>query len=108
MDEKEIRRIVHEYHQHNTQQVVNLLLADFDLRNLASVLDAETAKIYQRIIPRHAELCRIDQERGLIDKERCELAVGYAALYPTFGDDGIVRVAATWLATKPYRQARGS
>lgn len=51
---------------------------------------------------------RETQRRGLNAAERAELAVGYTSLYTTFGDEGIVKVAASWLATREERQARGS
>ena len=60
------------------------------------------------VLPRHVELVELDQLRGLSPTERAELAVGYASLYPTYGDEGVVQVAAVWILTKPTRQARGS
>ena len=71
-------------------------------------MDPETAEIYRLVLPRHAELVELDQARGLNPAEQAELAVGYASLYPTFGDEGIVQVAAAWIATRQARQARGN
>lgn len=95
-------------HKGNTEKVVKLIMRDAHLTHLNTVLDPETAKVYRRVLPRHAELCELDQHRELNEAERAELAVGYASLYATFGDDGIVKVAASWLAMRPQRQARGS
>lgn len=102
------RNKVAEIHKVNTNKVVELILRDGDLTRLDTVLDPEVAEVYRRILPRHAELCELDQERGLNETERAELAVGYASLYPTFGHEGVVKVAASWLATRPVRQARTS
>ncbi|MFH0749477.1 MAG: hypothetical protein V1917_01005 [Candidatus Gottesmanbacteria bacterium] len=102
------KRAVDRIHKTNTQRVSYLLNRDLDLNNLSTVLDSDVAAIYQRLIPRHAELCEINQERKLDDSERAELAVSYASLYPTFGDEGIILLAATWIATRPNRQARYS
>ena len=106
--EDEARRKADEVHQQNTQRVVELVNKDKDLRNLDKVLDPQTAEIYRRVLPRHVELAELDQSRGLNSNEKAELAVGYASLYPTFGDEGIVQVAAAWIATRQARQARGN
>lgn len=100
--------LVKRHQEDNTKKVVELLATDTDLRHLDKVLDKETADIYRRVLPRHAELCELDQRRGLNKIEKAELAVTYGSLYPTFGDSGVVEVAAAWLATRPQRQARGS
>ena len=102
------KRVVDKIHKANTQRVSDLLNRDLDLNNLSTVLDPDVAAIYQRLIPRHANLCEINQKRKLEDSERAELAVCYASLYPTFGDEGIILLAATWIATRPNRQARYS
>jgi hypothetical protein len=106
IDREAIRRKAAEIHKENTRKVAELLQKDYDLHNLHTVLDAETADVYRTVLPRYAELCALDQQRGLTDVERAELAVKYASLYPAFGDEGTVFLAATWLATKPVRQAR--
>lgn len=106
--EDEARRKAAEIHRQYTQKAVDLILKDGDLTRLNSILDPTTAEVYRRALPKHAELCKLDQTRGLNDTERADLAVTYASLYPTFGDEGIVKVAAAWLATKPIRQARGN
>lgn len=106
--EDEVRRRAEEIHRQNTQKVVELVNKDKDLRNLHQVLDPQTAEIYRRVLPRHAELAELDQSRGLNPAEQAELAVGYASLYPTFGDEGIMQVAAAWISTRPDRQARGN
>jgi hypothetical protein len=95
-------------HKQNTENVLKLLRDEFDLTKLDKILDPGTAEIYKRLIPRHAELAELDQKRGLNDVERAELAVSYASLYPTFGDEGIIQIAALWIGTRPKRQARGS
>lgn len=106
MNYEALRKQVVEVHQHNTQKVVELLRHDFDLSRLGTILDPEVTEIYQRLIPRHAQLCEINQKRRLTETERCDLAVSYASLYPTFGHKGIVIVAAHWLANRPNRQSR--
>ena len=106
--EDEARRKAAEIHQRNTKRVVELINQDGDLRNLDRILDPQTAEVYRRVLPRHVELVELDQLRGLSPTERAELAVGYASLYPTYGDEGVVQVAAVWILTKPTRQARGS
>lgn len=105
---REMRKMANMHHRKNTFAALKLLEEDADLRRLHSVIDPSTAELYRRILPRHAELCEISERRKLSDIERCDLAIGYASLYPTFGDEGIVALAATWLATKPIRQARYS
>lgn len=95
-------------HKANTDKVVGLIMREADLTRLDTVLDPQTAEVYRSVLPRHARLCELDQSRGLNEAERAELAVSYASLYPTFGDEGIVQVAAAWLATKPTRQARST
>ncbi len=105
----EIRRMANERHRKNTLAALQLLEEDADLSRLHTVIDHPTVvEIYRRILPRHAELCEIRERRKLTDTERGQLAIGYGSLYPTFGDEGIVALAATWLATKPIRQARYS
>lgn len=106
--EEEVRRKAAEIHQHSTKTVVELMRRDCDLHNLYTVLDPEIAEVYRRILPRHAQLCELDQLRGFNAEEKAELAVSYASLYPTFGDEGIVQVTAMWLATRPIRQARNN
>ena len=101
-----IRKELADRRQENTQKVTELLHRDFDLSHLGTVLDPEVAGIYQRIIPRHAQLCELNQTRKLSELERCDLAVSYASLYPTFGHEGIVIVAAHWLANRPNHQSR--
>jgi hypothetical protein len=106
IDKDAIHEKAGEIHKKNTAKVLELLEKDYDLYNLHTVLDSETAEIYQRVLPRYAQLCEINHQRPLTDVERGELAVGYASLYATFGDEGTLLIAATWLATKPIRQAR--
>lgn len=106
MNYEALRKQVVEVHQHNTQKVVELLRRDFDLSRLGTILDPEVTEIYQRLIPRHAQLCEINQTRPLTEIERCDLAVSYASLYPTFGHKGIALVANQWLANHPLRQSR--
>lgn len=106
MNYEVLRKQVAENHQSNTQRVVALLQHDFDLSHLETILDSRVAEIYQRLIPRHAQLCEINQARPLTEIERCDLAVSYASLYPTFGHEGIVVIAARWIATRPNRQSR--
>lgn len=106
MNYEVLRKYDTEIHQANTQKVVELLLRDFDLSHLGTIFDPEVTEIYQRQIPRHAQLCEINQKRRLTETERCDLAVSYASLYPTFGHKGIVIVAAHWLANRPNRQSR--
>lgn len=60
---------------------------------------------YRNLVRGHARVCAINPQ-DLSDVDRCEMAVTYAALYPTFGDEGIVKVAAAWIAAEPLRQAR--
>lgn len=105
---RNIKRMANERHQKNTLAALQLLQEDADLSRLHMIIDPSVAEIYRRILPRHAELCEIRQRRKLTEIERCQLAIGYGSLYPTFGDEGIVALAATWLATKPTRQARFS
>lgn len=106
MNYEALRKQVVEVHQHNTQKVVELLRHDFDLSRLGTILDPEVTEIYQRLIPRHAQLCEINRKRPLTEIECCDLAVSYASLYPTFGHEGIVLVANQWLANRPNRQSR--
>lgn len=106
MNYESLRIQVAEIHLANTQKVLELLNQDSDLSRLDTILDPEVAEIYQRLIPRHAELCEINQTRPLTEAERCDLAVSYGSLYPTFGHEGIVIVAAHWLANRPNRQSR--
>jgi hypothetical protein len=108
IDLESIHRRADEYHQGNTKRVLELLQRDFDLRDLESVFNPEVAGVYRTVLPRYATLCETNQSRPLNDGERGLLAVSYASLYASFGDEGTVVLAATWLATKPYRQARGS
>jgi|GEM_PF-4181375 len=105
---REIRRMANERHRENTLAALRLLQEDADLSRLHTVIEPTVAEIYRRVLPRHAELCEIRERRKLTDLERCQPAIGYGSLYPTFGDEGIVALAATWLATKPIRQARYS
>lgn len=106
MNYESLRRQVAEVHQLNTQKVSQLLDRDFDLSHLDTIIDPEVAEIYQRLIPRHAQLCEINQTRPLTEIERCDLAVSYGSLYPTFGHEGIVVIAARWIASRPNRQSR--
>jgi hypothetical protein len=106
MDIERIRGKMEKIHTANTKQVSALITRDFDLSHLNTILDPEVAEIYRRLIPRHAELCELNQTRKLTELERCDLAVSYASLYPTFGHEGIVVVAAHYLASRPNRQAR--
>jgi hypothetical protein len=108
IDYENIRRRADEYHQGNTKRVLGLLLRDLDLRNLESVFRPELAKLYRTVLPRYATLCETNQFRPLNDRERGLLAVSYASLHASFGDEGTVVLAALWLATKPYRQAWGN
>ena len=108
IDHESIHKRAEAYHQDNTKKVLELLERDFDLHNLDSVFYTDLAEIYRKVLPRYAKLCEINGSRPLDDTERAELAVHYASLYATFGDDGTTTLAAMWLATKPYRQARGS
>ena len=108
IDHEDIRRRANEYHRGNTQRVLGLLHRDFDLRNLESVFGKDAAKVYRTVLPRYANLCEINQSRPLDDGERGLLAVSYASLCASFGDEGTVALGAAWLATKPYRQAQGS
>lgn len=103
---EEIREVADKVHRENTEKVFELIIKEAHLTNLDKILDPDLAKLYQRILPRYAKLCKLDQQRGLDDTERAELAVNYASLYPTFGDDGIVKIAAAWLVTQSIRQAR--
>lgn len=105
---RDIKRNTNEFYQKNTRAALKLLEKDADLSRLHTIIDPSVAEIYQRILPRHAELCEINKRRKLTEIERCQLAIGYGSLYPTFGDEGIVILAATWLATKHIRQARYS
>jgi len=103
-----LKERVAEIHRGNTKKVVNLINRDFYLSNLDTIFDQQIAEIYRKVIPRHSELCELDQSRGLTDVERCELAVGYASMYPTFGHEGIIVVSATYLANRSNRQAKSS
>lgn len=101
-----IRKELTDRRRENTQMVVELLRRDFDLSQLETIFSPTIAEIYQRQIPRYAQLCEIDQTRSLTEIERCDLAVSYASLYYTFGHEGIVIVSAHYLATRPHRQSR--
>lgn len=106
MNYEALRKQVGENHKYNTQKVSELLSRDFDLSHLETILDPVVTEIYQRLIPRHAQLCEINQTRPLTEIERCDLAVSYGSLYPTFGHEGIIIVAAHYLANRPNRQSR--
>ena len=107
MDRAEIHRQAEVYHQSNTQKVMDLLKHDYDLRNLDTVFDQQLSDVYRTVLPRYARLCEMNQTRALDEAERGLLAVSYASLYASFGDEGTVLLGAAWLATKPYRMARG-
>lgn len=108
MNYEVLRKQVAEIHQTNTQKVLELLNKDFDLSHLNTIIDPVTAEIYQRLIPQHAQLCEANQNRPLTEIERCDLAVSYGSLYPTFGHEGIITITAHYLATRPDRQAKNS
>ncbi|MCX6793581.1 MAG: hypothetical protein NTY06_00565 [Candidatus Gottesmanbacteria bacterium] len=108
VDLESIHRRADEYHKGNTKRVLELLQRDFDLRDLESVFNPVVAGVYRTVLPRYATLCETNQSRSLDDAERALFAVSYASLHASFGDEGTVFLAAAWLATKPYRQARGS
>jgi hypothetical protein len=108
VDLERIHRRADELHKGNTKRVLELLERDLDLRNLESVFYTDLAEIYRNVLPRYATLCETNGFRPLNDAERAELAVHYASLYASFGDEGTVTLAAMWLATKPYRQAQGN
>lgn len=108
IDKEHIRITAHVIHEANTARVEAMLQEDGDLRRLHTVIDAGTAELYKRLLPRYAELCDIGSRRRLSPRERAEMAITYGSLYYNFGDDGTVRLGAMWLATKPIRQARGS
>lgn len=94
IDDENIHRRVTEYHQSNTRKVTEMLLRDYDLRNLETVFNPEVAEVYRRVLPRYASLCETNQSRALDEGERALLAVSYASLYVSFGDDGTVAVGA--------------
>lgn len=52
-DRKKIERL----HWQNTEKVVDLLQREYDLTNLHTVLNQQTADIYRIVIPRYTELC---------------------------------------------------
>jgi hypothetical protein len=108
INHEEIRRHVAERYNNNTEKVKTLLLQDYDLRNLESVFDHDLCEVYREVLPRYANLCETNQSRKLDATERALLAVSYASLHASFGDEGTILLGATWLATKPYRQAAGS
>lgn len=108
MNLEQFRPWIDEIHKQNTNKVLALLRTDYDLRNLDSVINPDTAKVYQTVLPKYAKLCELDQLSGLDSTQRAELAVCYASLYYTFGDSGIEKVAAMWIETRPLRLARNN
>lgn len=102
---EEVNRI----HAENARRVVESILKNADLSGLEKILkDKNLAKLYKENIPRYAELCDLDQKRGLTPSEKAELAVKFGSLYPTFGTEGSAKIAGAWQASKPKRQAKGS
>ena len=81
----------------NTQRALEQLATAGDLTG-----DLTQSRNFVR---RHARVCTIPRY-DLSDDDACEMAVTYAALYPTFGDEGIVQVVSAWTAAEPLRQAR--
>ncbi|MBU1327518.1 hypothetical protein KKB64_02810 [Patescibacteria group bacterium] len=59
------KELVARIHRENAQKAVELLHRDLDSRNLGTIIDPTVAATYQRLIPRHAQLCETDQEKGL-------------------------------------------
>ena len=104
--QQETRSVVDPIQRANTREVCDFMVRDLGLENLGEVLDPVVSKVYQSVIPDYARLCQIGQERQLDEAERALLAVKYASLYPTFGHDGMVTVAATWLLLPDLREKR--